>query len=55
MEDAARLVCVNLLAPDDAVLHRDLPEEAIARRASSRGVLCDRRFHDGRARLLVYG
>ncbi len=57
MEDAAGLVCVNVLATSkgESVLHRELPVEAIAARAKERGITADRTFHDGRARLLVYG
>jgi 2-polyprenyl-3-methyl-5-hydroxy-6-metoxy-1,4-benzoquinol methylase len=57
MEASARLVCVNLLdtSEDESVLHRELPVDAIVARARERGLRTDRRFHDGRVRLLVYG
>ena len=57
MERAAALVCVNVLATsgEESVLHRALPTEAIAARAKQRGLRADRRFHGGRARLLLYG
>ncbi|MDQ3741862.1 MAG: class I SAM-dependent methyltransferase [Actinomycetota bacterium] len=56
MEAAARLVCVNLLdtSEEESVLHRELPVDAIAARARSRGLWADRRFHGGRSRLLLY-
>ena len=57
MERSAELVCVNLLAtgPEDSVLHRELPEREIVERAAHRGLRLDRRLHDGRVRLLIYG
>jgi SAM-dependent methyltransferase len=55
MERCAALVCVNLLDPDDDALHHELPVGAIVARARERGLRADRRFHDGRSRLLLYG
>ena len=56
MEDVARVVCVNLVDDDRSVLHhRALPSGAIVARAHERGAIVDRRFHDGRVRLLIYG
>ena len=53
----AACVCVNLLetSADDSILHRELPVDAIVARARARNVSVDRRLHDGRVRLLVYG
>jgi 2-polyprenyl-3-methyl-5-hydroxy-6-metoxy-1,4-benzoquinol methylase len=58
MERGASLVCVNLLAhagSDDSVLHRALPLRRIAWRARRRRIVLDRRLHEGRVRLLIYG
>ena len=57
MEAVSRIVCVNLLrtSSDETILHRELPVEAIVARARRQGLRVDRRFHDGRARLLLYG
>jgi SAM-dependent methyltransferase len=56
MEDAAALVCVNVLSsgPSDSVLHRSLPARRIGFRARRRGIVLDRRLHDDRVRLLIY-
>jgi SAM-dependent methyltransferase len=56
MEAVARVVCVNLVDDDRSALHhRALPTQAIVARASERGLIVDRAFHDGRVRLLIYG
>jgi 2-polyprenyl-3-methyl-5-hydroxy-6-metoxy-1,4-benzoquinol methylase len=56
MERAARLVCVNALetSPDETVLHRDLPVDAIVAHAAGRRLKAYRRLHGGRSHLLVW-